>query len=132
MRIYVLVTGVDPLKIYVYQEGLIRFASEKYSNTFENRYAHLTNYSLNKKNDWAPEPDEDNDLKWTLTHLSKKMKEIGIDTGPIWSKIYDIIIKSFLSIDNHILAGIDKAGNWNHNAFELLGYDIIIDNNLDP
>ena len=74
MRIYVLVTGVDPLKIYVYQEGLIRFASEKYSNSFENWFAHLTNYSLNKKNDRVPDPEEDSDLKWTLAHLSKKME----------------------------------------------------------
>jgi tubulin polyglutamylase TTLL5 len=28
MRIYVLVTCFDPLKIYVYEEGLARFASE--------------------------------------------------------------------------------------------------------
>lgn len=30
LRIYVMVTGIDPLKIYVYNEGLARFASEPY------------------------------------------------------------------------------------------------------
>ena len=30
MRIYVLVAGIDPLRIFVYEEGLARFATEEY------------------------------------------------------------------------------------------------------
>ena len=30
MRIYVLITGLDPLRIFVYEEGLARFATEEY------------------------------------------------------------------------------------------------------
>jgi len=54
LRLYVLVTSFDPLKIYIYQEGLVRFASEPYnlSNIKQNAYAHLTNYSINKKNEY--------------------------------------------------------------------------------
>lgn len=53
IRIYVLVTSFDPWRVYVYNEGLARFASEPYelSNVKNNRFAHLTNYSINKKSD---------------------------------------------------------------------------------
>lgn len=53
LRIYVLVTSFDPLKIYIYNEGLVRFASEVYSaaSVKSNVFAHLTNYSINKKNE---------------------------------------------------------------------------------
>lgn len=51
LRIYVAVTSFDPLRVYVFKEGLARFASEQYSNKTENKFQHLTNYSVNKKND---------------------------------------------------------------------------------
>jgi len=54
LRIYVLMAGTDPLRLYIYHEGLTRFATEPYQEpTNENlscSYIHLTNYSLNKNN----------------------------------------------------------------------------------
>ena len=51
MRIYVAITSINPLRLYIYDEGLARFATVKYSNSdIKNAYAHLTNYSINKKN----------------------------------------------------------------------------------
>ncbi len=51
LRIYVAITSVNPLIIYVYEDGLTRFATEKYSNEdVSNVFVHLTNYSINKFN----------------------------------------------------------------------------------
>lgn len=53
LRIYVCVTSYNPLRIYLFNEGLTRFATEKYTtniNQLSKRYVHLTNYSVNKNN----------------------------------------------------------------------------------
>ena len=54
LRIYVAVTSFDPLVFYMYEEGLTRFATVKYDQNLKNiknTCMHLTNYSLNKKNE---------------------------------------------------------------------------------
>jgi tubulin polyglutamylase TTLL5 len=50
IRLYVVLTSLDPLRVYIYNEGLVRFASDPYQQTDkENLFSHLTNYSINKK-----------------------------------------------------------------------------------
>lgn len=90
MRIYVAITCFEPLKIYVYKEGLARFASEPYSTkNLRNRYMHLTNYSVNKNHENFVQNDDigEDDIghKWSLSALFKHLEQFGIDTGAIWS-----------------------------------------------
>jgi hypothetical protein len=52
LRIYVVVTSLHPLRIYLHSDGLVRFATEQYttpaaSGTYS-QFVHLTNYSINK------------------------------------------------------------------------------------
>jgi len=53
LRVYVLVTCFNPLKVYMYNDGLVRFATEKYNldpRNINQKFVHLTNFSINKKN----------------------------------------------------------------------------------
>ena len=51
LRIYVLIASFTPLRIYLYNNGLVRFATEDYKKAdFDNIFIHLTNYSINKNN----------------------------------------------------------------------------------
>ncbi len=108
LRIYVCVTSMDPWRIYVYNEGLVRFASEQYDVSLGKgaKYAHLTNYSINKKNEKyinnaSPELD-DCGHKWSLQALTRHLEQIGIDMNLLWSRIYDVILKSLMCVDGHI------------------------------
>eukprot|EP00434_Breviolum_minutum_P001192 symbB.v1.2.001043.t2/scaffold56.1/size371842/14 len=52
LRLYVVVTSFDPLKVYLFKEGLVRLATERYSlspHSLKKRTMHLTNYSVNKR-----------------------------------------------------------------------------------
>lgn len=61
LRIYVLITSVDPLIMYIYNEGLGRFATRKYHKpTIRNKKLkkmHLTNFSINASSDTFVNPD---------------------------------------------------------------------------
>ena len=114
LRLYVLVTNFDPLKIYVYNEGLVRFASEPYNmeNIKSNVYAHLTNYSINKKSENFVQnknlSERDFGNKWSLSALQSHLERLGIDMKPVWARIYDSIIKSIISVENHIVSATKK------------------------
>jgi len=75
LRVYVAVTSFCPLKVYLYNDGLVRFATELYTvdpKTINQKYVHLTNFSINKKNankfvqndDNSDSDEEPNSSKW--------------------------------------------------------------------
>jgi len=55
LRLYVLLACCDPLRIFLYKDGLARLATIKYqkpnNNNIDKEYMHLTNYSINKLNE---------------------------------------------------------------------------------
>jgi tubulin polyglutamylase TTLL6/13 len=52
LRVYVNLTCVTPLRIFMYNEGLARFATSEYNSpigsNLNNLFMHLTNYAINK------------------------------------------------------------------------------------
>jgi tubulin polyglutamylase TTLL6/13 len=73
LRIYVLVTSSDPLKIFIYNEGLARFATERYSDSasVKDLFMHLTNYAINKKSSKFDGGDGESGSKRSLESVYK-------------------------------------------------------------
>jgi len=67
--VYIVVSGYDPLRIYRFHQGLVRFATHDYNKKdTKDRFSHLTNYSVNKKNTEfveAKNVDDDSGSKWS-------------------------------------------------------------------
>jgi len=139
LRLYVLVTGFDPLRAYVYREGLTRFASSPYSTEEEHlqdAYRHLTNYSINKSAVNFVENREvqaDNvGHKWSLSALNKHLRCVGADIELMWSRIMDLIAKTLLSVEHVISSRTRDIAPHRANCFELYGFDVLVDSDLKP
>eukprot|EP00392_Amoebophrya_sp_AT5.2_P018382 g18911.t1 len=139
LRLYVLVTGFDPLRIYMFKEGLTRFASSVFSTTEEdlgNVYKHLTNYSINKyASNFVENEDASQDNvghKWSLSALNKHLACCNVDGKLMWSRIIDVVIKCILSVERPIVNKMKSTVSWRSNCFELYGFDLLLDDNLKP
>ncbi|XP_007257406.3 tubulin polyglutamylase TTLL5 isoform X1 [Astyanax mexicanus] len=139
VRLYVLVTSYDPIIIYVYEEGLARFATVKYDHAMKNiknQFMHLTNYSVNKKSsDYVSCDDpevEDYGNKWSMSAMLRYLRQEGKDTTLLMGQIEDLIIKAVLSAEIQIATACKMFVPHRNNCFELYGFDVLIDSNLKP
>ena len=136
LRIYVLITCFNPLRVYIYEEGLVRFATELFSlqpAQLSNRFVHLTNYSINKTSDkFVDYTEEGIGSKWTLTALKKCMRTLGLDPDLMAMRIEDIIIKTIISIEHKVFKATETYVPFRNNCFDLLGFDILVDRDLKP
>ncbi|XP_074835150.1 tubulin polyglutamylase TTLL6 [Carettochelys insculpta] len=138
LRIYVLVTSCDPLRIFVYDEGLARFATSAYSDpahsNLDDVCMHLTNYSINKHSTNFVQ-DEDSGSKRKLSTFNKYMQKKGYDTNQMWLNIEDIIIKTLISahpVVKHNYHTCFPSHTLGSACFEILGFDILLDHKLKP
>ncbi|XP_070832198.1 tubulin monoglutamylase TTLL4 [Chaetodon trifascialis] len=138
LRIYVYVTAYDPLRIYIFSDGLVRFASCKYSSsmkTLSNKFMHLTNYSVNKKNSEYQTNSDDKACqghKWALKALWQYLGSRGVNTTLIWEKIKDIVIKTVIASEPYVNSLLKMNVRTPHSCHELFGFDIMLDENLKP
>uniref|UniRef100_A0A803VAJ0 Tubulin tyrosine ligase like 4 n=1 Tax=Ficedula albicollis TaxID=59894 RepID=A0A803VAJ0_FICAL len=105
LRIYVYVTCYDPLRVYLFKDGLVRFASCKYSSSMEslsNKFMHLTNYSVNKKN----------------TEYKSNSDETACQGHKCSEPYVNSLVKMYVRRP--------------YCCHELFGFDIMLDENLKP
>ena len=113
LRIYVLVRQFAPLEAYVYQRAFCRFCTEEYDQNFTNLQTHLTNVAINRPFDQG--------TKLSLENLYIYLKsrypyEVVLR---LQQNILKLITLTLLAVKGHI--------GYARNAFELYGFDVLID-----
>lgn len=145
LRLYVVVTSFDPLRVYLFDDGLVRFSTEQYSLDEAGKNdlnRHLTNYSVNKTSanfslpkvtDIVEYIESDSGSKWSVQGLKKYLQtQRGVDIKALEDAIEDIILKSIIAVEEPILNASMKTECPRYSCFELFGFDVLIDENLKP
>ncbi|XP_066124901.1 tubulin polyglutamylase TTLL7 isoform X1 [Saccopteryx bilineata] len=142
LRIYILVTSCDPLKIFLYHDGLVRMGTEKYIPPNESNltqlYMHLTNYSVNKHNEHFERDETENkgskrSIKWFTEFLQANQH----DVAKFWSDISELVVKTLIVAEPHVLHAYrmcrpGQPPGSESVCFEVLGFDILLDRKLKP
>ncbi|KAF5397727.1 Tubulin polyglutamylase TTLL7 [Paragonimus heterotremus] len=109
LRVYVLITSCDPLRIFIYNDGLVRLGTEKYVDPTEpngeSMYMHLTNYAVNKRHaGYVSSPDEMHGSKRSFSFLDQYLRNTRqVDPHTVWRSIRDLIVKTMAIAAPHLL-----------------------------
>lgn len=111
IRVYVVATSFDPLRLYMHDDGLVRFATEKYNVPgakgvskvahHKQKMAHITNYSIQKKQSKFVENTDVNapssGSKWSFKAFRAYLREVlGVDDAKVWASIKDTCVRTIL------------------------------------
>ena len=140
LRLYLVVTGVLPLKVYMHNRGQVMRALTNYSynlNEVSRRTSMLTNTHANiNQAGYNPNVtfDSEEGSHWSLDLLNNYITKRGGNWTKIWEKIKDIAFKTFLinyeQIQKRYLEEFKNLRS--NNIAHRYGFDIMIDDNLRP
>eukprot|EP01039_Chlorochromonas_danica_P005990 gene5990-6597_t len=110
LRIYLYITSIKPLRMYLFHDGLVRMCTEEYvkptRSNLHQLCMHLTNYAVNKHNNNFTQPnsinieDQENSskrsLQWFMFYIAEKY---GIEKANwLWKRIGVVCTRTVLSI----------------------------------
>jgi len=138
IRLYILVTSAAPLRIYMHDSGLIRFATQPYDPfaPVSNVHVHLTNFSLNKDDEGfvhcMSEEEHIEDSKWSIPFFKQYMNSIGVNVDQLFENLERVSIGTIIAGFSTIRTHHNNHVKGRHTSYELYGIDIILDENLKP
>lgn len=139
-----IITSCSPLRLYLFDEGIVRLATEPFIDNFYSPYnlqdmcMHLTNYAINKDSDKFvsnEDPYADEGSKRSYKTVLERWRKEGRDVDKLLAEIEKIVVRTMISVEGELLHNYkacqpnDKEGAM---CFEILGFDIIIDEDFKP
>ena len=141
LRLYVLVSGLRPLRIYLNKEGLVIIATKKFTldkKYLNNKFVHLINTGINKLNkDYiysnGLENKENKDVKRLNFNVYREyLEKEDFNYFELREKIKDIVIKTVISGYEYLLWKLDELYLSDRSFFNLFEYDVLIDDSYEP
>jgi hypothetical protein len=134
LRLYLLISSLTPLRVYLHREGFALFSADTYRpEDMTNMFSHLTNWAVGlqavNKSSWQPETNDTTHLAWTLSYFLQYMEHTRrTDIFRMKQKISDVLVKSVLSLQGKRPFVSRPPGT----CFDVYGADVMFDEHLNP
>ncbi|KAJ6651706.1 hypothetical protein lerEdw1_020696, partial [Lerista edwardsae] len=140
IRLYVLLKSLEPLEVYVAQDGLSRFCTEPYQEpalrNLHRVFMHLTNYSLNvHSGNFVHSDSGSTGSKRSLSSILSQLSDSGVDIHKLWSEIIALVIKTVIAMVPELKVYYQAdipSGKPGPSCFQILGFDILLMKTLKP
>ncbi|XP_070501647.1 probable tubulin polyglutamylase ttll-15 [Chironomus tepperi] len=133
--IFVLITSFNPLRIYRFDaDVLFRFCIEEYY-PFDpsNRDKYVVQSGCLPAYEMPTFQKVLENYQYTSKQIFENyIEEKGYDVKSLWSKIDDAIVKIVMNTEPNVINRTKSFNYSTHNFFELVRFDIIFDENLEP
>jgi Tfp pilus assembly protein PilF len=140
LRIYALITSAEPLRAYVYEEGIVRFAPEPYDprpERLSDISMHVTNTALHTGHPGLVICDdasvEDRGAIWSLSAVLRRLEAEGRPRAAVFGEICELVA---WFLRQAVREGLfeRQAQSGPRRAFgpKLLGFDVLLDEDARP
>ncbi|MFW5678628.1 MAG: amylase [Pseudomonadota bacterium] len=129
LRLYVLITSVEPLRVYLYHEGFAKLASEPYDlNDPSNVFSHLTNPDINETNTAVASPV----VFIPFRDYRAWLRDQGHDDAALFERVHDLVTLTAIAAREPLRQRLAEVQADTSGCYELLGIDCLIDARLKP
>ncbi|MCG6658138.1 PqqD family peptide modification chaperone [Halomonas campisalis] len=129
LRLYVLISSLAPLRVYLYRQGFAKLASEPWDpDDADNPFSQLTNPDINALNTSAEVPVEFIDLDRYRAWLGEQ----GHDAAALFARIEDLVTLTAIAGVDAMRSRTAAVGADPRGCYELLGLDCMVDDTLKP
>ena len=129
LRLYALISGLEPLRVYLYREGFAKLASHRYHlDDLTDAFIHQTNPTLNATNRAVADPV----VFIPLADYRERLRAEGRDPAALFRRLAEIVATTLIAGREPMRRATLASGADPRGCYEFLGLDCLIDTAMTP
>ncbi|MEX0431066.1 hypothetical protein [Spiribacter insolitus] len=129
LRLYVLISSTEPLRVYLYREGFAKLASHAYTlDDLADPFVHQTNPDINAGNTGMAEPV----VFIELARYRERLRAEGRDPEALFRRLRELITITVIAARETLRSATLATGADPQGCYEFLGLDCLVDADMNP